>query len=149
LGWAPEVAIEVALSPHAASWGLEEELAFVADLELRFQHPREGRGHRDDAAGVLFSVVGLRPLEDLALVGGAANLEGLAVEVFPAQRQNLTQPEPGVGEDADHCPVTAGGFAKRCISSKVNPDRAGLLLGLRIVAQMRRPLNRLRSQTSS
>lgn len=67
--------------------GWEEELAVGAvEVDLGFEHPGEGRGNRDDAAGVGLAVVGLRSLEDLALVGGAANLEGLAVEVFPAKR---------------------------------------------------------------
>jgi hypothetical protein len=72
----PEVAVEVALPPHAAGWRREEQLVLAADLELGFQHPGEGRRHRDDAAGVGLAVIGLGALEDLALVGGAADLEG-------------------------------------------------------------------------
>jgi len=56
----------------------EEQLAvLVVDLDLGFEHPDEGRGDGDNAAGAGLAVVGLRPLEDLALVGGVANLEGL------------------------------------------------------------------------
>ncbi len=110
MGWAPEVAVEVALAPHAAGWGREEQLAVVADLELGFEHPGEGRGHRDDAAGVGLAVVGLGALEDLPLMGGTADLERLAVEVFAAEREDLAKAEAAVGEDADHRLVVARRF---------------------------------------
>lgn len=41
-------------------------------------------------------------------MGGAADLERLAVEVFAAQRKDLSQPQAGVGEDADNCLVASG-----------------------------------------
>lgn len=85
-------------APHATGRGPEEQLAFVADLELGFQHPGEGCGNGDDAAGVGLAVVGLRALEDLALVGGAADLESLAVEVFAVEGQ----PQAAVGDGPDH-----------------------------------------------
>jgi hypothetical protein len=44
---------------------------------------------RDDAAGVLLAVVGLGALGDHSLMGGAADLEGLAVEVFVAEGQHV------------------------------------------------------------
>ena len=70
--------------------GWEEEPAVgAAEVDLGFQEPGEGRGDRDYAAGVLLAVVGLGSLEDAALVGGATNLEGLAVEVFGAEREHL------------------------------------------------------------
>lgn len=79
----PDVAVEGALSPEAASWGWEEELAVGAvEVDLGLEEPGEGRGDWDGAAGVLLSVVGLGALQDSARVGGAADLEGLAVEVF-------------------------------------------------------------------
>ena len=77
-----------------AGRGREEQLAFLADLELGFQHPGKGRWDRDDAASILLAVVGLRPLEDLALVGGAADLECLALEGFVAQGQHLPSLRP-------------------------------------------------------
>ena len=54
------------------------------------EEPGEGCGDGDGAAGVLLSVVGLGALEDPARVGGAADLEGLAVEVCAAQGQDLS-----------------------------------------------------------
>lgn len=84
LGRLPDIAVEGALAPEAAAGGREEELAAGAvEVDLGFEHPGEGCWNRHDAAGVGLAVVGLRALEDLALVGGAANLERFAVEVFP------------------------------------------------------------------
>jgi hypothetical protein len=89
LGWLPEVALEGALAPEAASGRREKELAvWAVEVDLSFQHPSERCRHRDDSAGVGLAVVGLRPLEDLALAGGAADLDGLAVEVFAAEGQD-------------------------------------------------------------
>lgn len=77
MGWLPKVAVEGALAPEAAAWGWEEKLAVGAvEVDLGFEHPGEGCGDRDDAAGVGLAVVGLGALEDPALVGGAADLEG-------------------------------------------------------------------------
>lgn len=59
----------------------------AVEVDLGFEHPGEGGGDGDDAAGVGLAVVGLRALEDLALVGGAADLEGFDVEVLVAQRR--------------------------------------------------------------
>jgi len=88
LGWLPEVAVEGALAPEATARGWEEELAVGAvEVDLGFEHPGGRCRHRDEAAGVGLAVVGLRALEDLALVGGAADLERVAVEVFAAQGQ--------------------------------------------------------------
>ena len=61
-------------------------------------------------------------------MGGATDLEGLAVEVFAAQGQHLAETEAGFGEDA---------------------DRAGLLLRPRVVGTDADALKGLRSQTSS
>ena len=73
LGRLPDVAVEVALAPHAAGGGREEEIAVgVVEVDLGFEHPGQGRGDGDRAAGVLLAVVGLGALEDRALVGGAA-----------------------------------------------------------------------------
>jgi hypothetical protein len=70
-----------------ASRSREEQLAVLAiDLDLGFEHPGQGRRHGDDATRVGLAVVGLRAVEDLALVGGAADLKRLAVEVFSLQR---------------------------------------------------------------
>lgn len=53
LGGTPEIAVEVPLPPHAAGGGREEQLALVGvELDLRFQHPSEGRGNGNDAARV-------------------------------------------------------------------------------------------------
>jgi hypothetical protein len=53
--------------------GREEQLAVGAvEVDLGFEHPGEGRWHRDEAGGVGLAVVGLRSFEDLALVGGTA-----------------------------------------------------------------------------
>jgi hypothetical protein len=59
----------------------------AVEVDLGFEHPGERCWDGGDAAAVGVTVVGFRPLEDLALVGGAADLEGLAVEVFAAQGQ--------------------------------------------------------------
>lgn len=81
LGGLPKVAVEGALAPEAAAGRWEEELAVgTVEVDLGFEHPGEGCRHRDDAAGVGLAVVGLGALEDPALVGGAADLERLAVE---------------------------------------------------------------------
>lgn len=62
------------------------ELAVGAvEFDLGFEEPGEGCGDGDDAAGVLLAVVGLDALEDPTLMDGAANPEGLAVEVFGAE----------------------------------------------------------------
>lgn len=91
LGGLPEVAVEGALAPEAAAWGREQQLAVGAvEVDLGFEHPGEGRGNGNYAAGVGLAVVGLGALEDSSLVGGAADLEGLAVEVFAAEWENLT-----------------------------------------------------------
>lgn len=85
LGRLPEVAVEGALAPEAASGRREEELAVGAvEVDLGFEHPGEGGGNGNDAAGIGLAVVGLGALENLTLVGGAADLEGFAVEVFAA-----------------------------------------------------------------
>jgi hypothetical protein len=90
LGWLPDVTVEGALAPEAAAGGWEEELAVGAvEVDLSFEEPGEGGGDRDYAAGVLLAVVGLGALEDAALVGGAANLEGLGVKVFGPKGQDL------------------------------------------------------------
>ncbi len=104
--------------------------------------PNEGCGDGDYAAGVLLAVVGLGALEDPALVGDAADLEGLAVEVFRAQGQNLAEAHAGVGEGADQGLVTAGAaLAKRCISSKVNTRMGRRFFFARgSLARMRSPL---------
>jgi len=65
---------------------LEQELAVGAvEVDLSFEHPGEGLREGEDAAGVGLAVVGLRPLENLAVVRGAANLKRLAVEVLAAR----------------------------------------------------------------
>jgi hypothetical protein len=115
--------------------GREEQLALVAvELDLRFQHPSEGRGDRDDTARVRLAVVGLRALEDHSLMGGAANLERLTVEVFPAQRQHLAQAQTAVGEYADHRLVAPGrlGEAMHLLEGE-DADRSRLLLRPRVV----------------
>lgn len=43
-------------------------------------------------------------------MGGAANLESFAVEVFAAEREDLAEPEAAVGEDSGHCLVVATAF---------------------------------------
>src|SRR5215203_474865 len=79
----PEVAVEGALTPETTPRSWEEQLAVGAvEVDLGFEHPGERRWNRDHAAGVGLAVVSLRALEDLALMGGAADLKGLAVEVF-------------------------------------------------------------------
>ena len=94
---------------------------------------RDG-GDRDHAAGVGLAVVGLRSLKDLALVGGAADLERLAVEVFAAQGQHLPQPQAAVGEDADHRLVAAGHFGEAVhLLEAGDADRPRLLLRPRVV----------------
>jgi hypothetical protein len=88
LGRLPNIAVEGALAPEAAAGGWEEELAVGAvEVDLGFEEPGEGGGDGDYAAGVLLAVVGLGALEDSALVSGAANLEGLSVEVFGSEIQ--------------------------------------------------------------
>ena len=83
LGRLPDVAVEVPLAPHAPARRREDQLSVGAvDVDLDFEHPGQGGRDGDDAAGGLLAVVGLGALEDLALVGGAADLEGLAVEVL-------------------------------------------------------------------
>ena len=53
LGLASRVAVKVALALEAATRRREEELAVGAvEVDLGFEHPRRGRGHRDDAARV-------------------------------------------------------------------------------------------------
>ena len=90
LGRLPDVAVKGALSPEATAGGWEEELAVGAiEVDLSFEEPGEGCGDGDYAAGIGLAVVGLGALEDAALVGGAADLEGFAVEVFGAERQDL------------------------------------------------------------
>ena len=90
LGWLPKVTVEGALAPEAATGRREEEMAVGAvEVDLGFEHPGEGGGDGDEAAGVGLTVVGLRSLEDLALVSGAADLERLAFEVLAAQGQDL------------------------------------------------------------
>src|SRR3954453_14763876 len=135
LGWLPEVAVEGPLTPEAAAGRREEELAFEAvEIDLGFKHPAEGCWDRDDAAGIGLAVVGLRALEDLALVGGAADLEGLAVEVFSAEGQHLPQPQAAVGEDADHCLVAARSLGEAVHLLKgEEADRSRLLLRPRVV----------------
>jgi hypothetical protein len=61
-------------------------------------------------------------------VGGAADLERFAVEVFAAQGQDLPQPQAGVSEDAGHRLVAAGrlGEAVHLLEAE-DADRAGLL----------------------
>lgn len=116
LGRLPDVTVEGALAPEAASGGWEEELAVGAvEVDLGFEHPSEGRGNGDDVAGVGLAVVGLGALEDLALVGGPSDLEGLAVEVFGAQRENLAEAHAGVGEGPHQCLVAA-----RCLGEVVH-----------------------------
>lgn len=83
LGRLPEVAVEGALAPEATAWRREEQLAVGAiEADLGFKHPSESCRHRDDPPSVGLTVIGLRALEDLALVGGTTDLERLAVEVF-------------------------------------------------------------------
>ena len=93
--------------------------------------PASGQSRRNghDAAGILLPVIGLRPLEDHALVGGAADFERLAVEVFAAKREGLAQPHPRVGEDADHCLAwpRSLGEAVHLLEAE-DADRPGLLL---------------------
>lgn len=113
----------------------EEQLAVGAvEVDLGFEHPGEGRWDGDDAAGVGLAVVGLRPLEDLALVGGTADLERLAVEVLAAQGQHLPQPQTAVGEDADHCLVATSrlGEAVHLLETE-DADRPRLLPRSRVV----------------
>jgi hypothetical protein len=82
LGRFPDIAVESALAPEAASRSRKQKPAIgTVEVDLGFKHPSEGRRDGDDAAGVLLAVVGLSALEDPALMGGAADLEGLAVEV--------------------------------------------------------------------
>lgn len=74
-------------------------------------------------------MIGLRPLEDSTLVGGAADLEGLAVEVFATERQHLAESEPAIREDADHRLVVARRFREAVhLLEGEDADRAGLLL---------------------
>jgi hypothetical protein len=47
----------------------------------------------------------LVPARIVPSVGGAADLQRLAVEVIAPERQHLPQPHPCVGEAADHCLV--------------------------------------------
>ena len=45
LGRSPEVEVEVALAPHAAGWGREEEIAVLAvEVDLGFGHPGKVAG---------------------------------------------------------------------------------------------------------
>ena len=135
MGWLPEVSVEGSLAPEAAAGRWEKELAVRAvEVDLGFEHPCESGGDRDHAAGVGLAVVGLRALEDLALVGGAADLERLAVEVFSAQGQHLPQSQAAVGEDADHRLVATGrlGEAVHLLEGEY-ADGSRLLLRSRIV----------------
>jgi len=71
----PDIAIEGALAPEAASGGWKEQLAVGAvEVDLDFEEPGERCGDGDYAAGVLLAVVGLGALEDAALVSGATDL---------------------------------------------------------------------------
>lgn len=67
-------------------------------------------------------------------MGGAAHLEGLAVEVFVSQGQDLPQAQPTVGEDADHCLIAPGrlGEAVHLLEAE-DADRPWPLLRSRIV----------------
>lgn len=67
LGWLPEVAVEVALAPHAAGRRYEQQLAVLAvEIDLGFDHPGEGRRDRDRPPRVVLAVVGLGAVEDRA-----------------------------------------------------------------------------------
>jgi len=67
-------------------------------------------------------------------MGGAADLERLAVEVFSAKRQHLPQPQTAVGENADHCLVAAGRFGEAVhFLEGEDADRSRLLLRPRVV----------------
>ena len=131
----PNVAIEVALAPHAAGRGCKEKIGVgVVELNLSLEEPGEGRGDGDGAASVDLAVVGLGALEYGSLVGGTADLEGLAVEVIGAEGQDLAEAQAGVGEDTDHRLVGAGGLGEGVhLLEGEDADRAGLLLGAGVV----------------
>ena len=135
MGRFPEIAVEGALAPEAAAGGWEEELTVGAvEVDLRFEHPGEGCWDRDYAAGVGFAVVGLRSLENPTLVGGAADLERLAVEVFGSEGQHLPQSQAAVGENADHCLVATRRFGEAVhFLEGEDADRSWLLLRPRVV----------------
>src|SRR6201999_2028369 len=100
---------EVALAPHVAGRSPEKEIEVGAvEVDLGFEEPGEGGGDGEDAAGVLLAVVGLGALEDPARVGGAADLEGLAVEVFGAEGEDLAEAHAGVGEGPHQRLVATG-----------------------------------------
>src|SRR5947208_2218163 len=83
LSWLPDIAIEVPLPPHPAVRRREDQLAVgTVQVDLRFQHPGQGRWDRHRPTGALLAVVGLGALEDDSLVRRAADLKGLAVEVL-------------------------------------------------------------------
>jgi hypothetical protein len=78
---------------------------------------------------VVLAVVGLGAVEDRALVGSAAGLQGLAVEVLASKWEHLPQPHPGVGEDADHRLVATCCLGKGVhLLEAEDADRAALLL---------------------
>lgn len=130
----PDISIKVPLAPDPPARGRENQVAVrPVHVDLHFEHPGQGGRHRHHPASALLIVVGLGPLEDRALVGGAAHLEGLTVEVLGTQPQHLAQPDTGVSECADQGLVAASGLreAVRLLEAE-DADRATLLLRRRI-----------------
>ncbi|HET7443157.1 MAG TPA: hypothetical protein VFJ57_00720 [Solirubrobacterales bacterium] len=79
-------------------------------------------------------MVVFRALEDLALVGGSAKAQGLAVEVLSMEWKNLAEPHAGVGEGPDQRLVAAGGLGEGMhLVEREDADRAALLLRSRVV----------------
>ena len=67
-------------------------------------------------------------------MGGAANLEGLAVEVFGAEGKDLAQTQAGVGEGPDQGLVATGGLGEAVhFLESEDADGAALLLGSRVI----------------
>ena len=97
MGRLPEVAVEGALAPEAAARRWEEELTVrTVEVDLGFEHPGEGCRDRHHAAGVGLAV------------GGAADLEDLAVEVFAALGNSSYLGRVLPHSEADKAPWTIG-----------------------------------------
>ncbi|HEY2715112.1 MAG TPA: hypothetical protein VGI73_02710 [Solirubrobacterales bacterium] len=67
-------------------------------------------------------------------MGGTADLEGLPVEVFGPERQDLAEAQAGVGEGADEGLVAAGGLGEAVhFPEAEDANRTWFLFGSRIV----------------
>lgn len=93
----------------------------------------------------MLAVVGLGAVEDRALVGGAPDLQGLAVEVLAPEGKHLPQPHADVGEDADHRLVAAGGFGEGVhLLEAEDADLPALLLGSWVIGSDPDSLERIK-----